>query len=30
MIENVKIVNENGELIGEGDILENFKELVLE
>ncbi|MCQ2943133.1 flagellar M-ring protein FliF [Helicobacter pylori] len=30
MIENVKIVNENGESIGEGDILENSKELALE
>ncbi|NHA92034.1 flagellar basal body M-ring protein FliF [Helicobacter pylori] len=29
-IENVKIVNENGESIGEGDILENSKELALE
>ncbi|GAA7078241.1 flagellar basal-body MS-ring/collar protein FliF [Helicobacter pylori] len=28
--ENVKIVNENGESIGEGDILENSKELALE
>ncbi len=30
MTENVKIVNENGESIGEGDILENSKELALE
>ncbi|WQR92374.1 flagellar M-ring protein FliF [Helicobacter pylori] len=29
-IDNVKIVNENGESIGEGDILENSKELALE
>ncbi|PDW11941.1 flagellar M-ring protein FliF [Helicobacter pylori] len=29
-VENVKIVNENGESIGEGDILENSKELALE
>ncbi|GAA7880796.1 flagellar basal-body MS-ring/collar protein FliF [Helicobacter pylori] len=28
--ENVKIVNENGESIGEGDMLENSKELALE
>ncbi|MFT2694527.1 flagellar basal-body MS-ring/collar protein FliF [Helicobacter pylori] len=28
--ENVKIVNENGESMGEGDILENSKELALE
>ncbi len=28
--ENVKIVNENGEPLGEGDILENSKELALE
>ncbi|WP_120927101.1 flagellar basal-body MS-ring/collar protein FliF [Helicobacter pylori] len=28
--DNVKIVNENGESIGEGDILENSKELALE
>ncbi len=28
--ENVKIVNENGESIGEGDILENSKQLALE
>ncbi len=29
-VDNVKIVNENGESLGEGDILENSKELALE